>query len=254
MEMERAKTMDAKVLESFTALLNQALTTQLLLTAFVSLLAAGFGSYFGGYLTKKAERRVAKEAFGEVLKEQIETTFETERVKTAIGSAASESLEKLRTDLQKRLASVTFWRERIAKMKDTMFEGAVALDTLRFNCSNVFWLGRTSVEDIHERGHVAIARIVYAQAELQGMGAAGQEKANFVSMLSWRFQNFVGYVALYKEQIAEGNITFSSGATNDTAKRVEDRLVEAANEWRKVLDELRTLIVSLSIAPELLSK
>src|SRR5262249_22973599 len=158
-------------LESLIALLNQALTRQLLLTALVSLLAAGFGSYLGGYLTKKAERRAAKEDFRDILKEQVETTFETERVKTAIASAATESLEELRTDLQKQLASVTFWRERIAKMKDTMFESAVALDTLRANCNSVPWLARTSIEDIHERGNAAIARIVYAQTELQEIGA-----------------------------------------------------------------------------------
>jgi hypothetical protein len=241
--------MDAKVLDSLTALLNQALTTQLVVTALVSVVAAGLGSYFGAYLTKMAERRAAKAVFGDVLKEQIETTFETERVKSAIASAATKSLEQLRTDLQQQMAFVTFRRERLAKMKDMMFEGAVALDTLRENCKSVPWLARTAIEDIHERGHAAIARVVYALAELREMQAAADEKSGGASTLNFEFEQFAGPVATYKQQITAGNIEHL-GRANDVAREAETDLIKAEKKWRTELEKLRTLVISLSVAPE----
>jgi hypothetical protein len=110
--------MDEKVLQSITALLNGALTTQLLWTALVSVCAAAAGAYFGAYLSKKAERRATKEDFADILKEEIERTLQTENVKTAIAEASSRSLEHVRTDLQRGLAFVTFQRELIARHQD----------------------------------------------------------------------------------------------------------------------------------------
>ena len=140
--------MDVKVLESLTALLNHALTTQLVITAVVSVVAAAIGAYAGAFFKKKAERLAVSQDFPIVLAEQIKTTLETERVKSAIASVASASLETLKTDLQKSLASTTFWRERAVKMKDITFEAGIVLNTLLENCQSPSWLAKTSIEDI----------------------------------------------------------------------------------------------------------
>jgi hypothetical protein len=143
-----------------------------------------------------------------------------------------------------------FYRERLAKMKDMMFENAIALDTLRENCRNVPWLAKTHIEDIVERSNTAIACITYALAELREMQAATDASNNAVSMLRHRFPRFASYVALYQEQIANGNITLYGHAENDVASRAEKNFIQGHEEWGQHLEKLRTLIVSLSVTPE----
>jgi hypothetical protein len=270
--------MDQKILESLTALINKTATWQLVLTAIVSLLTAFIGAYVGTLMRAKAQRAAARQDFEEVLGEQIRTTFETESVKNAatraaarkhfeevlgeqirttfetesvknaIASAASHSLEKFRTDLQQQTSSVAFWRDRVSKLKDMAFESALAVHVLTENCKSVPWMAKKSLEEIHEPGHSATARIRYALVQLHQLGIIDQ-KSVINGSLGYAFQHFVGAVALYKEQIALGNIELT-GSANASAKHADDHLEYRSREWRQRLDELDTVISSLALTAD----
>ena len=218
-------------------------------TGIVPLISAGVGGYVGAYLKRKAERRATSEDFRKVLEEQLETTFETERVKTAIASAAATSLETVKTDLQQRLSSMTFLRERATSMKDMIFEAAIALDTLVENCHSISWVTKTSLEDIHERGHSAIARIDYALAQLREMHVVDNRKTTATALLGDNFRKFAGAVAVLKDEIALGNIG-PDGPVNDTARNANSNLNEKSAVWRSRLKDVRELVAWLAIAPE----
>jgi len=237
--------MDAKVFEAIVALLNNALTIQVALTAVVSLLAAGFGAYMGGYLRKKAERRAAKEDFREILREQVETTFQTESVKSAIGNAATRSLEHLKTDLQDQLSLVMFRRERLTKLQDIAFEGTLTLTTLYENCWSVPWLTKTSLDEVHERAHNAISRITYALDGMRAMGVTCKESDD-AGLPGWKFRMMFGKLALYKDQIMAGNVD-ADGQANEVAKKAEKDISQALGEWGTHLSALRRDVMSTSM-------
>jgi hypothetical protein len=73
--------MDQKVLDALTALINEAATWQLVLTAIVSVLTAFVGAYVGTRLRAQAQRDQVRKDFEEVLREQIRTMSETESAK-----------------------------------------------------------------------------------------------------------------------------------------------------------------------------
>ena len=143
---------------------------------------------------------------------------------------------------------VAFNRERRAKMRDMLFENAIALNALERNCRGVPWLAKTSSEQIQERGNAATSRIEYA-SEVLGVREG-------LPLLSYHFTNFCGKVAGYKAQIDLGNIELS-GHANEAAKQAETRLIEAGEDWQKHLNELREFVcpylpravASMSVAP-----
>ena len=112
--------MNAEVKTFVEALVSNALTTQLIVACLVSLIGAGVGAYFGAYFKRKAQRTADKEDFAGLLHDEVTKTFETESVKAAITDATNQSLERLRTDLQERIAFVTFRRELIARHHESL--------------------------------------------------------------------------------------------------------------------------------------
>jgi hypothetical protein len=166
--------MDAKVLEALTALINQRLTAQLILTALLAVIAAALGAYFGSYLAKKAERLAASESFRDALAEHVESTFQTERVKTAIATAASGSLEKLRADLQSKSTFAVFQRDLVASYQSRLVDSLREVMTIR----ELVRLRDAPASELTARMMSQVSMIEICASMLQVLGAVGQPVAD----------------------------------------------------------------------------
>jgi hypothetical protein len=137
-----------------------------------------------------------------------------------------------------------FHREHVGRLKEMVFESAVALQALSQCCSHVPWLAKTLLADTHERGSNAIARINYAMEELKEMKAVTLEQTAATSGLSNAFQSFMGAIASYKEQLDAGNIALS-GQANDKAKPAEQEMIAGHAKWQDRLNKLKVLVAQI---------
>lgn len=101
-------------------LISSGLTRQTVEIAVISIILGGLSAFFGSYLARRAQRKADEETFLSRLNEEIQKTFETETVKTAISSAANESLELLRKELNEHIAFVAYRRELITRHHDRL--------------------------------------------------------------------------------------------------------------------------------------
>jgi hypothetical protein len=160
-----------------------------------------------------------------------------------VSSVTARRVAKEAARAQELRESTVFRRDRVAELKQILFDGVIALDTLRENCNSVPWIAKTPIEKIHERGAREISRISLAFDTLDKMNALPPDGYT-PYMLGYYFRGFVGKVVTYQEQIAAGNIELS-GHASPAGKEAENNLAEADEEWRAKLKDLRDAVAAV---------
>jgi hypothetical protein len=161
-----------------------------------------------------------------------------------VSSRTARRVARETAQAQSELEVSAFHREHVGRLKEMVFESAVALQALSHCCDHVPWLAKTSLADIQERGSNAIARINYAMEELKEMKAVTPEQTAATPGLSYAFRSFMGAIASYREQLDAGNIALS-GQANDKAKPAEREVMTAHAKWQERLNELRVLVAQI---------
>jgi len=137
-----------------------------------------------------------------------------------------------------------FRRDHLVRIKETILESAVVLQTLRDCCFHVPWLAQAPLADIQERASTAISRLSYAAEELKAMKAVEPARLVAASGLSYPFMLFMGKIWAYREQVDAGNIALS-GEAKEAARAAEANVIDAHKSWQERLDQLRCLTAEL---------
>jgi hypothetical protein len=142
-----------------------------------------------------------------------------------------------------------FRRQRIAAMKDILFENAIALRALSGYCHSVPWLTKTPLEEIHEKGIMHIARIEYAVEILRTMGESILDDESTLAGLPSLFASYCGWISNYKEQIDIGNIE-PTGNAKPPAKEIEKGFLSESRNWDRRIGTMREIIAQVCSATE----
>ena len=137
-----------------------------------------------------------------------------------------------------------FRRQRLAAMKDMLFESALALQSLSACCNSIPWLTKTPLEELHERGETHISRINYAAQIIQTMSDEVEVQNGLLAGLAGLFHGFCGAIYFYKQQISIGNIE-QSGQVKHEAKEADARFETATRDWNRHILDLRELVTGV---------
>jgi hypothetical protein len=138
----------------------------------------------------------------------------------------------------------SFRRERLAYLRDILFESAVALEAFRTTCRHVPWLANTPIEHITQRGTDTIACLKYAFEALRAMNAKGTGESGPIYLLGRYFERLIGSLTQYKDMIDIGHIEHSAQVA-ESALDVQKRSIEVSAEWGKTISKLREFVAAL---------